>query len=504
MASLSRLEAALDNAESYSEWRDIAQALDESQGLDYWRAIERSQLYDFATIRDRLDQMRELRNDGNGPGLLYVLNEGIHGNTAGIGNMALYGRARSGTKFLVEEYIEELVQCLRYVASDQLNNISLADKHEFLQRASHCVGRSALMLSGSGSLFYFHLGVVKALWEQDMLPPIMSGASGGALVSALVGTHTRDELTAIFQPEYIRFEVEKEAGILSRFSLFRSSPLSQKAIRDLFDRLIPDVSFHEAYQRTGLNINISVAPAERHQNSRLLNAVASPNVMIREALLASSAFPGVFPPVTLMARNQKGERQAFLPARKWIDGSVSDDLPIRRVSRLYGVNHFIVSQTNPVALPFVEEEKVQRGWGIVRRAFRNTTREWLLAGTKLVAGPGSFRPGVAQLFRMTSSVLAQTYTGDINILPPNRFHNPLRLLSTRSTEEIMDMIKAGERATWPKIEAIRLQTRVSRELDRLLSELERSLVDRASVSTNASTNASARRPPAAKPMSHMA
>ncbi|MGB1906745.1 MAG: DUF3336 domain-containing protein, partial [Spongiibacter sp.] len=64
MASLSRLEAALDNAESYSEWRDIAQALDESQGLDYWRAIERSQLYDFATIRDRLDQMRELRNDG--------------------------------------------------------------------------------------------------------------------------------------------------------------------------------------------------------------------------------------------------------------------------------------------------------------------------------------------------------------------------------------------------------------------------------------------------------
>ena len=68
----------------------------------------------------------------------------------------------------------------------------------------------------------------------------------------------------------------------------------------------------------------------------------------------------------------------------------------------------------------------------------------------------------------------------------------------------MDMIKAGERATWPKIEAIRLQTRVSRELDRLLSELERSLVDRASASTSASTNASARRPPAAKPMSHMA
>ncbi|MGJ8687730.1 MAG: hypothetical protein ACSHWQ_09645, partial [Spongiibacteraceae bacterium] len=104
-------------------------------------------------------------------------------------------------------------------------------------------------------------------------------------------------------------------------------------------------------------------------------------------------------------------------------------------------------------------------------------REWLLAATRIVGGgPGSVRPGIAQLFRMTSSVLAQTYTGDINILPPRRFHNPLRLLTVRSTDEIMEMIRAGERTTWPKIEAIRLQTKISRTLDKIHQDLEQQLV----------------------------
>jgi TAG lipase / steryl ester hydrolase / phospholipase A2 / LPA acyltransferase len=475
------LENTLANASCYEEWRNAAQKLDELTGMDYWKETDRTGLYDYRSIRRRLDSLRELLADGNQRGVLYALNEGIHGNMGGMGNMRLYTQARFGTKTLIVEFIEEMVAALQFLASSKSDKIPLAEKLDFFQRASHCAGRSALMLSGSGSLFYFHLGVVKALWEADLLPPILSGASGGALVSALAGTHSREELARIFEPEHIRIEIQKEAGSFLHSPFLKNMTFSRKTIEDMLERLIPDLTFKEAREKTGLNINVSVAPASRHQSSRLLNAIASPDVLIREALLASSAFPGVFPPVTLKARNENGERINYLPGRKWIDGSVTEDLPIRRVARLYGVNHFIVSQTNPVALPFIRENKEPSGLDTLSLAMRNSSREWLLAATRLIGNSSNTsRPGVAQLFRMTSSVLAQTYTGDINILPPTRFHNPLRLLSSRTTDEILEMIRAGERSSWPKIEAIRLQTRISRTLDAILADLETQILKQAS------------------------
>ena len=40
---------------------------------------------------------------------------------------------------------------------------------------------------------------------------------------------------------------------------------------------------------------------------------------------------------------------------KWKDGSLHADLPITRISELFNVNHFIVSQTNPHAIPFMSK-----------------------------------------------------------------------------------------------------------------------------------------------------
>ena len=62
--------------------------------------------------------------------------------------------------------------------------------------------------------------------------------------------------------------------------------------------------------------------------------------------------------------------------------------------------------------------------------------------------------------------------GDITILPDTRVFNPLKLLSHRSVDEIMQLIEMGERATWPKIEMIRIQTKISRKLDYILRDLD--------------------------------
>src|SRR3546814_13735032 len=88
------------------------------------------------------------------------------------------------------------------------------------------------------------------------------------------------------------------------------------------------------------------------QNGRLLNAITAPNVLIREAVLASCAVPGVFPPVMLMARGEDGARVPYQPARRWVDGSVTPDIPTPRLARHYCVNHHIVRQPHPLALAF--------------------------------------------------------------------------------------------------------------------------------------------------------
>ena len=132
-------------------------------------------------------------------------------------------------------------------------------------------------MSGAGSLLYFHLGVVKALWEQRLLPRVVSGSSGGALVAALIGTHTDEELDKMFDPSFLGMEIEKEAGMW-RLPLIGGGSLSSDDVTDVICRLIPDLTFEEAEERTGYQINVSVAPAETHQTSRLLNSTTSPNV----------------------------------------------------------------------------------------------------------------------------------------------------------------------------------------------------------------------------------
>lgn len=476
---IKKLEQAMQRAENYQEWKEAAIAYDEESGLDRWKKMDRSRRYDYMSIRIRLDRLRALRARHDAIGLLFTLNEGIHGNMGGMGRPALYAKTKFGTKQLITDYVDEIVAALDHLASPAVAEISFDQKLEFFRRASHCFGRSALMMSGAGTLLYFHVGVIKALWEEGLLPTILSGASGGALVSAMVGTHTHEELEKIFSPAYLLAEIKQEAGVWKNLSAVKPQKLQLTDIRAMLERLIPDLTFQEAFERTGRQINVSVAPAEPLQTSRLLNAITSPNVCIRETLMASAAFPGFYPAVSLAAKNVHGERQAYLPSRKWVDGSLSDDLPAKRLARLYGVNHYIASQTNPLVLPFVSDAKVNQGaLAILRHAGQQTVKEWVSASATLMHKPLNKQPRLHKLIHTITSVIRQDYTADINIFPPRRLFNPFKLLALRSEKEVMDMIRAGEKATWPKIEMIRISTKISRTLDRTLSAYEEESVER--------------------------
>jgi NTE family protein len=462
-------------AETYEEWSDYAIQFDKRKGLDKWKSQDESDIYDYKSIRNRLETLRTFREANNNASLLFTLNEGIHGNLGGMGRSSLYRHAKFGTKDLIVEYTNEVAAALEHLAKSRAKGISMPEKLDFFHRANLCYGQTALMLSGAGTYLFFHVGVIKALWEQDLIPDVLSGASGGAIVAAIVGSRKRTDLGEIFDPEFFAYDGQINS-ILSRLTPGKRASVTDSDLQKIIALLIPDITFAEAYAVSGLKINISIAPAEKHQKSRLLNAVTTPNVMVREAVLASSCIPGIFNPVTLAARNVKGERVPYLPTRKWVDGSLSDDLPMKRLARLYGVNHNIVSQTNPLVLPFISAER--GGDGVISTITQTgleTFKQWGLAASHLLQRPLNDASPLSKVINGYISLVSQTYTGDINILPAQRILNPTTALSVRTPEEILDLLNEGERSTWPHIERIRVQTHVSSTLQRLVNKLDKSL-----------------------------
>jgi NTE family protein len=471
---LKRLEKQMNRADSYEEWFELAREHDEASGMKRWREVDQTKLYDYASIRRRLDRLRSLRSRHDDIGLLFTLNEGIHGNLGGMGSSKLHEQAKAGSKKLVEDYIDEIVDALRYLAELESDEISQADKLDFFYRANHCYGRSALMLSGGGVLGFYHLGVVKSLLERKLLPRVISGSSAGSMIAGVLGTHTDEELEQFYDPSHVHFEAEKEATVLDRMFFGRNPTMDVHDVQSIVERLIPDMTFQEAYEKTGRQISISVAPAEPHQTSRLLNAIASPNVYIRSAVMASCAVPGVFPPVILSAKNVYGDSQPYLPSRRWVDGSISDDLPAKRLGRLYSTNHNIVSMVNPMVLPFLHNGGSRSRLLAAAGKFGiELGREMLNSYRQQVQKYGSDYPRFSWMVNGLHSLLDQEYRGDINIVPRFRYYNPAKILSHVTEEEMMLLMKEGEAAAWPQLRSIDTCTRISRALDEILERFER-------------------------------
>src|SRR3546814_13054446 len=102
-------DAALAKAADYAAWSKAAQAHDARSGMQAWRDADESEHFDHRAIRARLDRLRELSAAGDVKGLLFTLNEGIHGNITGMGNARHNKQARFGSKQLLEYYVSEVV-----------------------------------------------------------------------------------------------------------------------------------------------------------------------------------------------------------------------------------------------------------------------------------------------------------------------------------------------------------------------------------------------------------
>lgn len=104
--------------------------------------------------------------------------------------------------------------------------------------------------------------------------------------------------------------LHKLSLVIHSTTLFSADKRRQNAdIKFLVKRLrklLADITFLEAYERTNRFLNVTVTAADTNEPPRMLNYMTAPNVLVWSAVACSSAFPGLFPAQELLARDRDG------------------------------------------------------------------------------------------------------------------------------------------------------------------------------------------------------
>ncbi|CAG8433687.1 11265_t:CDS:10 [Ambispora gerdemannii] len=462
-------------AENYEQWAAAATELDRLQGKDVWKLNPASDDYDYDLLQGRLLQLQRVRKSGDLAYMIFLLRTSLARNLGDMGQPKLYAYTNIGTKKLIEIYIQEVVKHLNLICDTPSEEITTKAKLEFFTNIRQSFGRTALLLSGGAIFGLTHLGVIKSLYECKLLPRIISGASSGSIIAALVCTKTDAEIphflahASSVNLETFEKSSDPDTWLKRLTRLLKQGVLFDvEILRECMRENIGDMTFHEAYNRTRRILNITVSSSTVYEMPRLLNYLTAPNVLIWSAVSASCSVPLVYSSAPLMAKDKTGKIVPWNPeGHRWIDGSVENDLPMNKLSELFNVNHFIVCQVNPHVIPFLQTSLIP--------SFINRFVGWLLflAISELqhrLMQLSEFGIMTSLIYRL-QAMMSQRYYGDITIVPHISYAGFLNLLSNPSPQLVEDATLRGERATWPKMSIIRNHCHIELTLDEIIYRL---------------------------------
>ncbi|HVN71443.1 MAG TPA: patatin-like phospholipase family protein [Desulfomonilia bacterium] len=226
----------------------------------------------------------------------------------------------------------------------------------------------AFALGGGGVRGLANIGVIKALCEAGIVPDIITGTSMGAIVGSLyadscdIGMVERT-IKAMFDSDEFRqkvqrftgsgeldrsfldkvFERAKKGYFFYRF-LFRESMVSSEVVFSELDRIIPEKNFSELkipFACMALDI-ISGYPQIMHSGS------------VRQAVKASSAVPGILPPVPI-------------DGRMCVDGGWVEAVPIS-AARVLGAGFVVGVDVSRETISIDYKEEIKNSMDILFRA----------------------------------------------------------------------------------------------------------------------------------------
>lgn len=270
--------------------------MDSLEGNDAWKLEDESPEYDAALVKARLEQLDDARLSCDVQRMLFLIRTSLTRGLGGMGHLRMYKHSHVGTKKLIERYIDSAVQTLNalHEVSAKQGDRCPVDHNVIMQGLLHTrqsFGRTALLLSGGGTFGMNHIGVVKSLWEMRLLPRIVSGASAGSIVCAILCSKTDTEIPAVLH-EFCYGDLNVFEKVGDEDSLMRKATRFLK-YGSLFDishlmrvmkNMLGDITFQESYNRTRRILNITVSSASMYELPRLLNYITAPDVMIWSAV----------------------------------------------------------------------------------------------------------------------------------------------------------------------------------------------------------------------------
>ncbi|KAI9317878.1 acyl transferase/acyl hydrolase/lysophospholipase [Dichotomocladium elegans] len=427
----------LQVATNYEQWAEAASLLDELEGLDAWKQDFRSPDYDWELVQMRLHQLRQVRETTKSQSdMIFALRTSLGRNLGDMGN----------PKALISSYIDEVVRQLNWICDEPSPDLDLREKHEFFMTIRQSFGRTALLLSGGGTLGLNHLGVLKCLHGARLLPRIISGASSGSIMAAMICTKTEDEIPGLFDDAAA---VKLASDVFERADrpdtpLMRIHRLLTKGqlydidiLQEAMRSNIGDITFQEAFNRTRWILNITVSSSTVYDMPRLLNYLTAPDVLIWSAVAVSCSVPVFYGSSPLYAKDKNGNIVPWNPNEQlYIDGSVDNDLPMNKLSELFNVNHFIVCQVNPHVIPFLQKSnkgsQAREAVGFCMHMAKMELQHRCTQLTELGVAPS--------FFNKVQSIISQKYSGDITIIPDIGYGDFLKVLSNPTTETVLEAI----------------------------------------------------------------
>jgi NTE family protein len=183
--------------------------------------------------------------------------------------------------------------------------------------------RIAFVLGGGGNLGSYEVGMLQALLERDIIPGIVVGTSVGALNGAAIAAEPTMATVESLKQAWLT--LGKEKVFASPFggagALFRKGTHlhSNDELRRLIKRLLPVESFEELK----VPFHCVAASIERAAEQWFSEGP------ITDAILASSAAPGLLPPVQI-----GGEH--------YLDGGLVNSIPVDRAVQLGATELYVL------------------------------------------------------------------------------------------------------------------------------------------------------------------
>lgn len=231
-----------------------------------------------------------------------------------------------------------------------------------------------LVLSGGGVRAIAHIGFIKVLLENNIVPTKVSGTSGGALVAALyaAGYPLEDMLTFFHETPLLK---------LSLYARHKPGIMDSDKYVDFFKKFFPEDSFESLkYPLTVTATNLLKGKLDYFNQGQLI-----------KPLIASSALPLIFSPVEI--NNSI-----------YCDGGVLNNFPIEPLKKECSV--IFGSFVNPVSS--IEKSEINSALKLLYRVYHvgldaNNVKKFKLC--KYVFSP----PGINNVGVLDSKSIEKAY-----------------------------------------------------------------------------------------------